>query len=45
VADRADAVVAVVLPAPGGPLGSWLGAVVRVRPAGLRAGRRRESGV
>jgi hypothetical protein len=38
VADRADAVVAVVIPAPGGPLGSWLGALVRVRAAGLCAG-------
>src|SRR6266516_4814825 len=37
VADRADVVVAVVLPASGGSLGSGLGAVVRVRAAGLCA--------
>src|SRR6266536_302312 len=37
VADRADVVVAVVLSASGGLLGSGLGAVVRVRAAGLCA--------
>jgi hypothetical protein len=37
VANRADAVVAVVLPAPGGSLGPGLGTLVRVRAAGLCA--------
>jgi hypothetical protein len=37
VAGRADVVVAVVLPASGGSLGSGLGAVVWVRAAGLCA--------